>query len=81
MPSRLATVFLIAAGAVLALCLPSAVSVALGAEPDASFFGAEVARTSGLSIGELAALIAIGLLPALVMVARERRARDARASR
>jgi hypothetical protein len=71
MPSRFATVFLIAACAAVALCLPS---VALAAEPGSGFLGAEVARSSSLSLGELAGLIAIGFLPALVMIARERRA-------
>lgn len=73
MPSRLATAFFIAAGAALVLCLPS---LALASEPD-SYLGAEVVRSSPLSIGELAALIAVGLVPALVMVARERRQRRA----
>jgi hypothetical protein len=64
-------VFLIAASAVLALCLPS---VALASDPNAAFMAAEVGRSSVLSIGELAALIAVSFIPALVMIARERRA-------
>lgn len=69
MPSRLATAISIAVCAVLAVCLPS---IAL-ASPEAGFFGAELEGKSALSAGELAALIAIGFIPALVMIGRERR--------
>lgn len=70
MPSRLATAVSIAVCAVLAVCLPS---IAF-ATPEAGFLGAELDRASSvLSAGELAAVIAIGIIPALVMIARERR--------
>ena len=70
MPSRLATAVSIAAALLAVLLLPSIVF----ADPETGFLGAELVRTSSrLSAGELLALIAVGFIPALVMIARERR--------
>jgi hypothetical protein len=74
MSSRIAVAAALALSALVAiLCFSPAAAAAADPRPT-SYLGLE-GNIGGraLSIGELAALIAIGFIPALVMIARERR--------